>query len=251
MASEGFDGKAIAVTGGASGIGRATACRLARRGAVVIVLDADGEALRDMEADPGCGGKFLCLQVDVTDRAALADVAGRVESEFGSLYGLFNNAGVMGRPVDWTATKIDELPGMDVNLRAPYLTVRSFLDLMRAGGGGVIVNNASVTALRGSPQFPGYAAAKAGLIALSRSMAQALGRYNIRVHCICPSSVLGTAFWRNSVGRDMPHEGRMALAAHSALGRLPTPDTIASLVGHLMSPEFAAATNTLTIFDQP
>jgi len=246
----GLSGRSILVTGGASGIGRATSLLLAEKGARVAVLDRDDEALARMKAETA-SRDISYHRIDVTDDDALRALARELEDEPGELYGVFNNAGVMGRPVDWTVPDACRLEGIDVNLFAPYLVVRAFLHLLRARGGGVIVNNASITAVRGSPENPGYAAAKAGLIGLSRSMARALGRFGVRVHCICPSSVVGTALWRNSFGGDMPLDSVMAMTARASLGRLLTPNTVASLVAHLMAPEFSSSTNTLIFFDQP
>jgi len=254
-ADGGLSGSNIVVTGGASGLGLEVVRRLVGEGAAVVVLDRDREALArlsDIDTGPG---RVWGHCVDVTDPSALRRVARRLGDELGAVYGIFNNAGIQGRATHWAEPESPaslELPDtLEVNLHAPYLVVRIFLDLMRVGGGGVVVNTASVTALRGSPAYPWYAASKAGLIALSQSMALALGRYGVRVHCICPSSLGDTSLRRNSTGRDPTPEQLMSLMKKTALGRLPGSGPVAALVLTLMDPDFAGATNTVTIFDQP
>lgn len=187
--SRGVEGLRILVTGGSSGIGRSTVLALVAGGAKVIAFDCNAEGLATLpEAVVTC-------RVDVTRQADVEDACEAILSSHGGLDGLVNAAGGSGRafgdgPLDqctgegWART-------LDLNLTSVYHVCHAALPLLRAAGGGSIVNVSSVLALLGHEMFAthAYAAAKGGMIALSRAMAVRYARERIRVNVICPGLI--------------------------------------------------------------
>jgi len=187
-------GAGAVVTGGGAGIGRATALRLARDGAAVVVADVDEAAAREtarlIEAG---GGRALAVQADVAEDADLHRLLARAREAFGRLDVVVNNAGVVeaaGRvafpelsPERWLRT-------LDVNLRGVLLGTQHAIAVMREHGGGVIVNVSSMAGMGLWPHpAPVYAASKAAVIRFSAALAPLAPRLGIRVNCICPDWV--------------------------------------------------------------
>jgi NAD(P)-dependent dehydrogenase (short-subunit alcohol dehydrogenase family) len=229
-------GKVALVTGGSTGIGQATALAFARSGARVVIASrrqatADGtlQAIRELR------GEALWVPTDVTDASQVQALVHRTVAEFGRLDYAFNNGGSggTGRPAaemeeaDWDAT----IAGY---LKSTWLCIKYEIPLMIRQGGGVIVNNASVDGLRGFP-FPGgsaYAAAKHGVLGLTKSAAREYIRQGIRINAICPGWI-----------RTAPVERRMGSSPEVAqeilrqepIGRLGTPQEVAEAVLWLCS----------------
>ena len=183
-----IEGKVALVTGGGSGIGRATAMLMSAEGATVAVADINGAAAREtaaaIEAE---GGRALAVEGDVsTERGAEAIVRATLD-ELGRLDILDNNAGVAD---DRALSEIDDafLDWMiGVNLKGPMYMAKHATAAMIAGGrGGAIVNIASLAALRSRPEMPVYASTKAAVVALTRSLAIDFAGYGIRANCVCP-----------------------------------------------------------------
>jgi NAD(P)-dependent dehydrogenase (short-subunit alcohol dehydrogenase family) len=187
-----FDERVALVTGGASGIGRATAVRLARDGASVAVLDRDGAGARAVAAE--IGGR--AYEVDVRDGDAVRAAVDAVVADFGSLAILVNNAG-MGdlRPLHTVDDRLWHRL-VDVNLTGTFHAMAASVPAMLAGGGGAIVNNASVSGMAPTRNEAAYSAAKAGVIALTASGALEYGP-TIRVNCVAPGFIRTplTAIW--------------------------------------------------------
>jgi 15-hydroxyprostaglandin dehydrogenase (NAD) len=185
-----IEGKAAIVSGGASGIGRAAVLSLAERGARVVVADVDEEGGRttvDMAGDGG--GVAVFCRCDVTKAEDLGSVMDLAIERFGNLDIAFNNAGIGGEdlfaddPGDWVRTiNIDLIAVID----ATRLAVRQ---MRRAGSAGAIVNTASLIGLWPMPGAPVYAAAKAGVVNLTRSLGYLAEESGIRVNAICPELV--------------------------------------------------------------
>jgi NAD(P)-dependent dehydrogenase (short-subunit alcohol dehydrogenase family) len=182
-------GQAAIVTGaGAAGTGRAIAMRLAREGAGVVVSDIDpvggGETIRRIEAD---GGRAAFCRADMRVADDVEALVGFAERTFGAVDILVNNAGWTdppyfpdGSPAHWGAT-------LDLNLRGPMLATQLAIEAMARRGGGAVVNISSVAGLGYGPHdSPEYAAAKAGLIRFTATLAPLKERLNVRVNCVVP-----------------------------------------------------------------
>jgi NAD(P)-dependent dehydrogenase (short-subunit alcohol dehydrogenase family) len=188
-------GKVAVITGAATGIGRASALLFARAGAPVALADLREPELTRTAADVrAAGGQAEPIVADLArpeDCAAVITAAARA---FGRLDVLLNNAGVGTMVVGGTVESITlehwDL-AQDVNVRAMYLVSRAAVPLMRAAGGGAIVNVASVSAFRGSVERPShaYAASKGAVLGLTHAMAASYGRDGIRVNAICPGTI--------------------------------------------------------------
>jgi NAD(P)-dependent dehydrogenase (short-subunit alcohol dehydrogenase family) len=187
-----IEGKVALVTGSGSGIGRATALRLAREGAAVVVADIDEEGgwetVRQIEAE---GGRAAFIRADVASEADVRAMVTFAENTFGGLDILVNNAGIdTGRPY-FPETEPERLASvLDVNLRGVILGSQYGTRAMRKRGGGVIVNISSGAGIGYGPHgSPVYAASKAGVMRFSAALAPLKDRMNTRVNCICPGWV--------------------------------------------------------------
>jgi NAD(P)-dependent dehydrogenase (short-subunit alcohol dehydrogenase family) len=186
-----LQGKVAIVTGGGSGIGRATAVRLAREGATVIVADRNLVGAEEtMASIKATGGAATAVDVDVTDEAALRSVISRTEQEFGGLDIMVNNAGVTsGQPAFPETPTAQWGRTLAINLQAVILGTQLAIPALTRRGGGAIVNTASLAGILGFAVEPVYAAAKGGVVLLTRSLAGLRGSHNIRVNCVCPGLV--------------------------------------------------------------
>jgi len=183
----GLTGKVALVTGGASGMGRATVLLLAREGARVVVADIDGAgAERTAAAVRESGGEAVAVAGDVAVRTdAQRYVAAAVE-RFGRLDIVINDAGLeaLYGLADTTDEAWDSMFG--VNVKGPYMVLQAALPHLIAAGGGSIVNVASAAGLHGNPGLAAYSAAKAALMLLTRCLARELGHHNIRANAVAP-----------------------------------------------------------------
>ena len=191
--------KVALVTGGGSGIGRATALRLAQEGAAVVVADVDDagghETVRLIEAAASTssgqsGGRSAFVRSDVTKEADARAMVAFAEKTFGGLDILHNNAGVTtGRPRYPDAQLERWMRVLETNLIGVVLGTHYGIEAMRKRGGGAIVNTASMAGLAGWPADPVYAASKGGVVFFTRSLANLKDEMNIRVNCVCPGVV--------------------------------------------------------------
>lgn len=240
-------GKVAIVTGGASGIGRATACLFAHEGARVAVGDINGqggeETVRLARLD---GGEAFFLQTDVSRSGDCAALVEATLQAWGKLDILHNNAywGPTGRNV-LTTTEEDWDRTQEVTLKSMYLMSRSAIPSMLRGGGGSIVNMASVAGLVGSANFSAYAAAKGGVVALTKSMATDFGKQGIRVNCIAPGPIETPAIAElRQDSRWLERQMNRLLLDH--LGR---PDDVAYAALYLASDESSFVTGSTLVVD--
>lgn len=221
------------VTGAGSGIGRATALALAGSGARIATADISSEAAEaTVSAVRGLGAQALTLSADVTQPADMEAAVARTVAEWGGLHIAVNCAGVGGPALPVADYGDDEWRRvLAVNLDGTFHSLRAELRAMRASGaGGSIVNVASVFGAAGAPLAPAYAAAKHGVVGLTRSAAQAHAADGIRVNAVGPGFV-DTPMVRARTD----DEGRAAMATRQPLGRLARPEEVAELIVWLAS----------------
>ncbi len=244
MASR-LDKKVALVTGGSRGIGRAICVALAREGAAVIVnYHSDEEAAQStLEELLRHGGGHGLVKADVGSYEEVRAMMGRVESEHGRLDVLVNNAGVhRGGRVQHLAVEDWDLV-LRTHLYGSFYCAKEAVPLMRAAGGGRIVNVVSVVGARGFPGDTAYASAKAGMIGMTRSLALELVRYGILVNAVAPGYVA------TGMTEDLSEEGREALQNMVPMGRPAEPEEVASLVLFLSGPEASYVTGTTYAVD--
>lgn len=242
--------KVAVVTGGGSGIGRATCERFAEEGAAVVVaernVDTGSDAARKI-TETGARAHFV--ETDVSDEASVKRMVAEAVETFGRIDLLVNNAAVfILRGIDATPEEWREI--LDVNVMGPALVAKHVVPEMRKAGGGAIVNLASISSFIAQPQFVTYNATKAAVAAITRCMALDLAPDNIRVNAVCPGAV-----WTPIVERLAAEDGldRAAADKHAdwgaahMLGRVADPREIANAILFLASDEasFVTAENLM------
>ncbi|MCB9896970.1 MAG: SDR family oxidoreductase [Planctomycetes bacterium] len=237
----GLRGRRVLVTGGASGIGEATARRFVEEGCRVVVLDRHAQNLARVERElPGLAGAWSC---DVSRRNEVRTAFARLDAQLGGLDVLVNNAGISLRH-DFLEISEDEWRAvLDTNLTGLFFVAQEAARRMHAAGSGVILNMGSMNGLVGCRHYSDYNASKAGVIELSRTMALELAP-RVRVLCVCPGAVR-TPMQEAEYTPDM----FAALDARIPLGRHGTPDEIAALFAFLASDEAPFMTGHPVVID--
>ena len=243
-------GSVAIVTGGASGIGRATAERLAREGACVALVDRTDPA-EAAQAIAAAGGEAWGIRTDVADEGEVRAMVDAVVARAGRVSVLINAAGIgTPRPVTIDEATMAEWHDLcAVNLTGTFLCCRAVIPIMRGGGGGAIVNIASELGLVGSPRSAMYGATKGAVVQLTRALAVDHAPDHIRVNCVCPGPV-DTPLLRGSVARAADPEAKLrAEMSSTLLGRLGRPEEIASVIRFLVSGEASFMTGSIVVAD--
>jgi len=238
--------KVALITGGGSGMGRAS-CRLfAREGARVAVIDRVAEAGQETVAFiKDEGGDAVFIPADVADAADVERMVAATVDTYGRLDVLFNNAGVEGPSVNLLDYGEDDWARIiAVNLTAVYRAMRAAIPHMISQGGGVILSTASVAGLVGFARSSGYSAAKAGVIGLTRTVALEYRPHNIRVNCICPGFIATPM-----LDRVLGDRTESVLNRLTPLRRVGTADDIARAALYLASDESAYVTGVPFMVD--
>lgn len=185
----GLTGKAVLVSGGSSGIGRATVQRFLEEGSRVVFCGIDANEVRDVVGELAPLGSVDGLACDVSVDGDVARLVTEAERTLGAIDVLINNAGIARRDrfLDISSEQWDRV--VAVNLRGMFLVAQAVARHMVAKGSGVIVNMASTNALGGEEELAHYNASKGGVLQLTRTMAVELGRHGIRVNCLCPGFI--------------------------------------------------------------
>lgn len=253
-----LQGKVAVITGAGSGLGRASALRFAREGARVVCADIDLAAATGVAGEiVAAGGEATGVEVDVTredDAERMADAALRA---FGCIDVLFANAGIAGVGSVATTTRATWDRVIGVNLTGVWLCNKAVLPAMQARGGGSIINQASIGGMVGFSGITPYAAAKAGVIGLTRQAAVEYAAARIRFNAICPGTVVTPLVVRTyeerggiAIGSGQTFDEAMQLnAARYPMGRLGTPDDVAGMAVFLASDEAAWITGATFVVD--
>jgi 3-oxoacyl-[acyl-carrier protein] reductase len=241
-------GKVAIVTGGAQGIGRAFALRFASEGAQVAVADLNSEKAQAVAAEiQALGGESMSVAVDVADDESARAMAQEVSARFGRIDALVNNASIFSTirmgpfeeitPQEWRAL-------IEVNLTGSFFCCQAVAPALRAAGGGAIVNISSGTVLMGRAGYAHYVTSKAGIIGMTRALANELGGDGVRVNSIMPGSV------ETEVPRDtVTPEQAKAIVSRQALARRLRPEDIVGTAVFLASDEAALMTGQSLVVD--
>jgi 3-oxoacyl-[acyl-carrier protein] reductase len=232
-----LQGRKAVVTGGASGLGYAITKRLLQSGADVALWDLKQEALDQAAFDLAPEGPVRKFMVDVADHAAVRAACDGSVREFGAIDILVNSAGIAGpavpavnyTPADWQSV-------IDINLTGTFNCMQALLPHMTARNYGRIINIASVAGKDGNPNACAYSASKAGVIALTKSLAKEVAKTGIRINCITPAAV------RTAIFDQISQEHIDFMLSKIPLGRFGLPEEIAAMVAWLASEECSFST---------
>ena len=234
-----FDGKVVMVTGAATGLGLATARRLAREGARLALVDLDGRALE--AARDEIAAEALLITADVSSEDQVRSAVEQTVRDHGRIDGLYNNAGIEGKqdPIeDYDGAQLDKV--IAVNLKGVLYGMKHTLPHLRAQGSGAIVNAASVGGIRAVPNLIAYVAAKHAVAGMTKQAALEYGQHGVSVNAVAPGAIM-TEMIRGSLiqiaGEDGWEQAGAEFVSVNPMRRFGQPDEVATLVAFLLSQE--------------
>lgn len=240
---ERFANKTVIITGGGSGLGRATAQRLASEGANLVLVDIDADGLEGTKAaieEAGHVGKVVTQVANVADEADVRAYVDATVETFGAIDAFFNNAGIEGRQnltEEFGTAEFERV--LAINLTGAFHGMAAVLEVMRRQGHGAIVNTASVGGIRGVGNQSGYAASKHGVVGLTRNSAVEYGQYGISINAIAPGAIM-TPMVENSLKQMDPdnwEEVGKQFVSVNPMQRFGEPHEVAALAAFLLSGE--------------
>jgi NAD(P)-dependent dehydrogenase (short-subunit alcohol dehydrogenase family) len=223
--------KVAIITGGSSGIGRATSILFAREGAKVVIASRDPEEGREVvDVIKKAGGKAVFVRTDVSKEAEVKSLIDFTVKLFGRVDVLYNNAGIeLAKTVAETSgEELDNI--LNVNLKGVFYGCKHAIPYMLKQGGGSIINTASIAGLVGTPNLAAYCASKGGIVLLTKSMALDYAKNSIRINCVCPGAVMTPMIKRFVEKAPDPEQAMKALDAEHPIGRIGRPEEIANAV---------------------
>jgi len=246
-------GRRVVVTGGGSGIGAATAARVAAEGAAVTVLDALGDTAETVAADiRAAGGTATGLRCDVGDERAVGDAVTRAAREMDGIDGLVCSAGITRPARTHELTLADWETVIRVNLTGAFLPIRDCLPHLVAAGASAIVTIGSVASIVSAGRTPAYDASKAGLLQLTRSVAVEYVDDGVRANCLCPGAVATSLVSNTRALHGADNSDRVAGASariRPPMERVADPSEIATVVAFLLSTESSFMTAAAVAVD--
>ena len=231
-----FEGKIALITGGSSGIGRATAIAFAKKGAKVVIGDRmEKEGQETVAMIKKNGSEAIFFKTDITQATEVKNLVNQTISTYNRLDYAFNNAGtegILGPSIEESEENWNQV--INTNLKGVWLSMKYQIPEMLKNGGGAIVNNASVAGLIGVPNRSIYCASKHGVIGLTKAVALEQATAGIRINSVCPG-VIQTDMTDRVFGKDDDSEGKVQMAAAHPIGRIGQPEEVANAVVWLCS----------------
>ena len=231
-----FEGKVALITGGSSGIGRATAIAFAQKGAkIVIASRREKESEETVAMIQEVGSEAIFVKTDITQATEVENLVNQTINTYNRLDYAFNNAGtegILGPSIEQTEENWNQV--INTNLKGVWLSMKYQIPEILKNGGGAIVNNASIAGLIGFPNGSIYGASKHGVIGLTKAVALEQATAGIRINSVCPG-VIQTDMVDRGFGKDDDSEAKAQIAAAHPIGRIGKPEEIANAVVWLCS----------------